>query len=333
MSKKALQSSGGALLQQTLDNAGSNFAELYSRIAGTGNVFYCDAVNGSDTTGDGSSEKPFASLLNAYNACVSGHNDVVVLVGDGGTTATQRQTAAFTWAKNATHLVGDCSPSLYSQRARIAPGTAATAYTPLMTISGSGCNFENIQFWHGFATGTTAQICLSITGSRNVFKGCQIAGMGDAASAADAGSRSIKLATGGENLFKDCSIGIDTVTRSAANASVEFASGTARNVFKDCVFPFMTSAATPLGFIGSGAACHDRHQIFENCHFLNAAGSGSTTISGLGTLAAASGGVLVFKQCMLVGITEYGTDATTRGVCYVDNAYAAATSGIGINPT
>jgi hypothetical protein len=40
------------------------------------------------------------------------------------------------------------------------------------------------------------------------------------------------------------------------------------------------------------------------------------------------------KDCTLVGITEFGTDATSRGQIYVDGAAAtAATTGIAVNPT
>lgn len=334
MAKKALQTIGGVLTGETLTNLESNLAELYSKIGPFGDVFYCDYANGSDSTGDGTADKPFQTLSAAYTEATSGANDVVVLVGDGGTAASQRQTAALTWSKSAVHLLGISAPTLYSQRARIAPTTTATAYTPLITISGNGNVFANIQFYHGFATGTTAQIAISLTGSRNVFRNCHIAGMADDASAQDAGSRCIKFATGGENLFDHCVIGVDTVTRTAANASLEFATGTARNVFKKCVFPFMTSAATPLGYIGSAAACMDRHQIFADCAFINAVASTSTTMSGLGTLAASAGGLLLFKNPTLVGITEFGTDATTRALCYVDGAApTAATSGIAVNPT
>jgi hypothetical protein len=158
-------------------------------------------------------------------------------------------------------------------------------------------------------------------------------GMADAGSAGDAGSRNLKL-TGAEHTFVSCTIGLDTVTRTAANASLEFASGTARNRFVDCLFPFMTSASTPLGIIVSAAAGMDRWQAFERCSFINNVGSTSTTMSGLSTMAASTGGLLMFKDCTLVGITEFGTDATSRGQCWVDGAApTAGTSGVAVNPT
>ena len=92
--------------------------------------------------------------------------------------------------------------------------------------------------------------------------------------------------------------------------------------------------ATVLGYIGTGSGNMDRSNVFDSCIFDNAVQSTSTTMSGLGTLAASAGGLLLFKDCTLVGITEFGTDATTRGQCYVDGAApTAATSGIAVNPT
>lgn len=299
----------------------------------SGNYYFVDAVSGADGN-TGAADFPMRTLSAAYGRCVAGNNDVVVIVGDGATTGTQRVDAAFTWAKAATHLIGMCSPTLYSQRARIAPTSSTTAFANFFTVSASGCYFANVQWFHGFATGTTAAICMTITGGRNVFVNCQLAGMGDAASAQDTGSRSLKITTTGENVFQSCVIGIDTVTRTVANASVELATAVPRNSFLDCVFPFMTSSAAALGYLGSVAGCVDRTNEFVRCRFINAAQSGSTTMSGLGTLPASAGGLLLFKDCTLVGITEFGTDATTRGQCYVDGgAPTAGSSGIAVNPT
>lgn len=336
MAQEALQPAGGAILDSTLEAIDGNFSQLFGGLFRAGNVYYCDYANGSDNNDGLTAATATQTLSAAYGLATSGNNDVIVLVGNGAANGSQRLSAAFTWAKNATHLLGVTAPVLYSQRARIAPTAAVTAFTPFFTISGNGCIFENIQWFHGFDTGTTAQINMVLTGSRNFFRNCHIAGMGDAASAQDAGSRSLKIGSSGsgENVFESCVIGIDTVTRTAANASIEFTAATTRNVFRNCLFPFMTSAATPLGYIGSASGCMDRHQVFENCSFINAIKSTSTTMDALGTLAASAGGLLLFKNSTLVGITEFGTDATTRALCYVDGgAPTAATSGIAVNPT
>lgn len=307
-----------------------NFSQLFAAVPGAvGNIYYVNAVTGSDTSGTGSSSNPYATLAVAYAACVTGHNDVVIIIGNGTTAATARVDTAFVWSKDATHLFGFCSPTLYSQRARIAPTGATTAFANFFTVSGNGCLFQNIQWFHGFNTGTTAEICMTITGSRNVFLRCHIAGMGDAASAADAGSRSLKIgsAGSGENVFEDCVIGLDTVTRSAANASLELAGATPRNVFRRCEFPFMTSSATVLGILGTGADCLDRFNLFEQCTFMNAIKSSSTQMTVLASLTnAAPGGMLLFRQCSMIGATKFG-DTLALANSYLDMAAVSGSAG------
>lgn len=296
------------------------------------NAYYCDPANGNDQN-VGSASSPVQSLAQAYALCESGCNDAVILVGDGTTTATARLSSGFTWAKNATHLIGLSSGVNLSNRSRIAPTSGATAFANFFTVSANGCLFSNIQWFHGFGTGTTAQICLTVTGGRNLFQNCHIAGMGDDASAQSATSRSLKISGTGENQFVACTIGLDTVTRTVANASVEFAGGAPRNEFIDCVFPFMTSAATPLGIIVSAAAGSDRFQLFRNCQFLNAVGSTSTTMTGLATLAASMGGLLLLIDCTCVGMTDLFTDTTTRDQIRINGAApTAATTGLAITP-
>lgn len=324
----------GSFTTSTKDLINANFSQLFGKLLAVGNVYYLNPVNGNDTTGDGSSAKPYKTLATAYAACVSGNNDVVVLIGDGSTTATARVDAAFTWAKNATHLLGICSPTLMSQRARIAPTASTTAFKAFFTVSGNGCIFQNIQWFHGFSTGTTAMICMTVSGSRNVFQNCHFAGMGDAASAADTGSRSLKLTTGGENVFEDCTVGIDTVTRSDANASLELASGTTRNVFRRCIFPFHTSAAGVLGILGTGNACVDRFCAFEDCSFINAIKSASTQMTVLASFTTADpGGLLWFRRSSGVGFTKFG-DTNALANSYIEMpAVSASAGGLGVNPS
>lgn len=301
----------------------------------TGNYFFVNPSIGADGN-PGTPELPLATLSGALSRCTAGNNDVVILIGDGGTANTARLSSNLAWNKRATHLIGITAPTGVAQRARIAPTAATTAFANMITVSVSGCYFANFSVFHGFDTGTTSQICWTDTGGRNYYENVQFGGMGDAASAQSTGSRSLKIGSGGtgENTFVRCTIGLDTVTRTVANASLEFAGATPRNRFIECVFPFQTSAATPLGIIGTGAACMDRWQLFERCSFVNNVQSTSTTLDALATLPASAGGLLLMKNCTMVGVTEFGTDATSRGQIYVDGAApTAATSGIAVNPT
>jgi hypothetical protein len=299
----------------------------------TGNYYFVDPANGADGN-EGSVELPLATLDGALDKCTAGNNDVVILIGDGATTNTARLSATLTWDKNATHLIGITAPTGVAQRARIAPTAGASAFTPMVNVTASGCYFANFSLFHGFGTGTTAQICWVDAGGRNYYENVNFGGMGDAASAADAGSRSLKISgTTGENTFVRCTVGLDTIARGAANASLEFASGTPRNRFIECMFPFQASAGTPLGILTSAAAAMDRWQSFERCVFINNVESTSTTMTALVTLAASSGGLVLLKDCTTVGVTDLFSDATTAGQMYVDGgAPTAATTALAVAP-
>lgn len=317
----------------------------------TGTVYFVDYVNGSDGN-TGAADQPLQTLYGAHSKMTAGRNDVAVIVGDGSTTATQRLSLAnaqainpaatagtLVWSKNACHIVGMCAPTVVSQRARIAPPTGTYTMATFgsgnfVTVSASGCIFSNFSVFNGFSTGGTNQIAWTDSGGRNYYSNVMFGGAADTASATATSSRSLLISGGGEHTFDSCEFGLDTVTRTVANATLQFSGGTARNTFRNCNFAFQTSAATPLGIIVAAAAGMDRWQKFDNCSFINNVQSTSTTMDALATLPASAGGLLLMKNCTLVGITEFGTDATSRGQIYVDGAApTAGTSGIAVNPT
>lgn len=309
-------------INQNINAAGVGFIN--------GNIIMLDPFAGVDTN-DGITA-PVNTLGRAYAIGREGKNDVIALISNGLTTSSARLGAAFTWSKNALHLVGVCDGVNLSNRARIAPFTAATAFANFFTLSGSGCLFQNVEIYAGFTTGTTAAICLTVTGGRNMFYNSHIVGMSDAASAADAGSRSVKISGTGENQFVNCTIGDDTTARTNANASVEFAGGTPRNEFRSCLFPFDSGDGNSLGvkmLTGGG----DRFQLFDRCMFINAIKSGGTSMTALGAISALGGGpngMIVYRDCGLVGIAEW--EGTTKASAYVVGPAVSSSMGIGVNP-
>ncbi len=325
----------GAFTGATLDAANRNFQTLFNLTFTPGNVIWCAPAYGSDQADGLTPDTAVQTLGVAYAKLRTGRNDVLALISDGASTGSARLSSAFTWAKDAAHLVGISSGTTVSNRSRIAPTAGVTAFANFFTVSASGCLFQNIQFYAGFGTGSSTGIAVTVSGGRNVFKGCHIAGMVDAASAQSANARSLKV-TGldGENMFVDCTIGADTVTRTQANASLELAGGTPRNQFIDCVFPFMGSAAGVLGILGTGNSCVDRWNLFKNCVFTNAIKSTSTPMTALASFTTnAPGGLLVFKNSMTIGITKWG-DTNGLANSYIDMAQpAAASGGLGVNPT
>lgn len=304
--------------------------------ATTGNVYYCDPVNGLDTN-DGQTPNavqlsgghgPVQSLQAGYNLLRSGFNDVLVLIGNGASTGSARITT-FTWSKNAAHLIGVCAPSAISQRARIAnPTTAGLVITAnFFTVSGNGCLFSNLSFFQGAGagqTGVVAAILMTITGSRNAFVNCDFEGMGDATSATDAGSRNILIKGGGaENYFLHCNVGLDTVERTNANASVELQNGSARNYFEDCTFLFWSSDGLQYALLVATAAAMDRFILFKGCNFIAGVG---TEIAAVFHAVAGAGGIICFDSTSGVfNVTALG-DATTLGQTWASGG--TATNGV-----
>lgn len=299
----------------------------------TGKIFYLDPKNGNDlwtgtaATNQGAGVGPVKTLSAGYALLSSGNNDVLVLIGDGTTSATARLSATFTWSKNAAHFIGICSPSVVSQRARIAPTSGATAFANFFVVSGNGCYFANLQWFQGFGTGTAAEIAMTVSGTRNTFRNCHFAGMGDAASAADAGSRNL-LVSAGENFFQHCAIGIDTVSRTNGNASLEISGNAARNVFEDCLFAMDAGSNAEFHFLAAAAAAIDRYTLFKNCAFINAIQSGATGLTGGFKLAASAGGMVVLQNCYSVGATNWGADATSKGQIYLSTPITTNAGGL-----
>lgn len=294
-----------------------------------GNIIMLDPFAGVDTN-DGITA-PVNTLTRAYGIGREGMNDVIALISNGLTTSTARVNSAFVWAKDALHLVGvSCGVNL-SNRSRIAPSTSATGFANFFTVSGSGCLFSNVQLFQGFGTGVGAEIALTVTGGRNLFYNCHIAGMGDTNGATDNGSRNVKISGTGENQFVNCTIGLDTVSRTGSNASVEFAGGTTRNEFIDCLFPFDSGDGNTLG-VTVPAAGMDRFNLFKRCDFINAIKSGATSMTALGHIAAQTSpaGMLVYRDCGLVGIAEW--EGTTKTAAYVIGPAVSSSMGIGVNP-
>lgn len=267
-----------------------------------GNWYFCDYANGSNGN-DGTLDSPFKTIAYAHELATAGNNDVIVIVGDGSTTASQRLEESLTWSKNATHLIGMTAPSMFAQRARITTLTTATTnINPLMTVSASGCLFANFSFFQGVGQASTDEQLILITGDRNAFVNVQFGGMGHANGAARAGSYVIGLSGGDENLFQGCAIGLETVARSAANASVKLVAASQRNIFQDCVFQMYPTAATPL-FVDANLSggLNGSTMIFRRCSFQALLGAASgTQPSVTATVHASVNGTIYFDQCTTV---------------------------------
>ena len=260
-----------------------------------GRYYFVDYVNGNDgndglaATQSDSDQRtgPMQTLLAAYNASgggstTDGKNDIICVIGGGGTGSTYTQRVAkdvtstpvgFCWSKSNLHLWGLCPPQRQHQRARISCASTDITMTTLFYITGSNCFFGNLAFFIGHA-GDVDQIAVYNNAIGNYFYNCSIQGGVHATCGARAGIASLKLA-GAENTFQGCTIGNTTIQKSAASGVVTVVNGTAsaltttRTKFFDCDFETaITTGGTGHTFIKVGSYGIDRFMEFQDCRFL-----------------------------------------------------------------
>lgn len=275
-------------------------------LGGEAKAFFVDPANGADGNSGLSPEKTdsLKTVAAAYAKCTDKQGDVVYLLNDGNTSGSARETAALVWAKDNTHLVGLCAPSI-NQRSRITPPTTSAvdvdAFTPFLTVSGNGCIFSNIALVQGQSEDSKASVGILCSGLRNYFSNVSVL-TGQHANQGDEAATTWVTVTGEENVFEDCYIGTDTIARSAANTSVRFGSGAtdqaARNIFRRCVFAMFADATSPFFISAPTENDVQRWNLFDNCSFIN---SGSSSLVAGVNWVATSGNVLL-KDCAFSGV-------------------------------
>ncbi len=274
-------------------------------------TFFVHGANGSDGNDGRTPKKALAKVSKAHSLMTANSNDVCFVMANGANSGQVGETATITWSKDGTHLIGVAAPGLVAQRAKISPeGASVTDVTPVLTVSADGCMFSGLHFFQNWAT-SAANICVNVTGFRNVFLNCHIAGGGHATGAGHAGMRSLVVdspGTEGENYFKGCTIGLDTIARGgAASAEIEFKSATNRNIFDDCIVLARTTGAAHR-LVTIGAAGISRWVIFRNTIFWEDTTGGGTSMTEMMDVPANAGGLVFLQDCHVVGATLESTN-------------------------
>lgn len=295
----------------------------------TGNAWFVKPASGADGNSGTSPDTAFKTLARALAMATANNNDVIYLIAESNTASgtTDYQSSTLTWNKDLTHLVGVCSPSQFSQRARIAQTSTATGISPLVNITANGCYFANFSIFQGVADATSLVAC-QVTGSRNVFQNVTFAGIGNATQVA-AGAASLKLAAAQENIFQHCMIGQDTISVDQNCTGLSCTSSATRNTFENCVFDSYISNA---GFatVTIGANGIDRTLSFNNCQFWAKSTNKAVTQTSVFSIPSISQGAIVLFNSSF--FTDGGTsgvwDSNSRGIIW-NNTAAAAASGAG----
>jgi len=291
------------------------------------NIYLVDAANGSDTNPGTSFAAPLATIAAAEALCVANQHDVVlVLAGSSGNTLS----AALTWDKSYTHLVGMCAPSMAGQRARIFQLSTLTGASPLINVTASGCIFKSLYVFQG-VDDATSLINVQVTGGRNYFENVHFAGGGHATMAINGGA-SLKLDAAEENLFRHCTIGVDTVAAATGMVGILFDTEAHRNVFEDCHLSMLAGHAGAAWVEVADGTGIDRYTIFNRCIFSNTNKENFEMSSGfvIPAVAANKPARFILKNCIGYGAAKW--DANDRGVLLGDmNAVTGADlSGVAV---
>jgi len=285
-------------------------------------AFFVDPANGLASNDGLTPQTAVKSVATAYAKTTSGNNDVVYMIGgaSGDTLA-----ATLAWSNDYTHLIGLSSPLPgVGQRCRIVGG-ATTDLTEVVTFSGDGCIVANVQIAN-YADANVDSGAMTVSGDRNVFYNCFIAGMGHATPAARAGSYSLKV-TGSENLFERFSIGLDTVIRAAANAELSV-SGTRNRFWNGEILSYSDTAGKFAAIVAEGV---DRWVEFKDVLFHNFSGNWAQALTNALNVSAASTHYVILRgNCQFVGYTGIADTVT-----HVYGAGAAPNAGmfLSTNPT
>src|SRR3990167_2534747 len=273
-----------------------------------GNIWYVDPGAGSDTANAGKDpDDAYATIASAFSSATADNDDVVVIAGTSATGRTA-ETAVITWAKRRTHMVGNGGPRRINSRNGL--GTASTltgqTTTAIFTVTGNNCIFANMSF----ATFQDNNILVDVQSDYNTFMNVHFQGIGHDTAGDDANARSLYLNASEENEFINCTIGLDTVTRSAANSSLELSGSCARNKFINCDFPMFADAATPTWVKADTGNAYERFLTFENCTFFNPTNASSTALTIGMDLSATGNGDIYLLDCWWRGATDLANTYT-----------------------
>jgi hypothetical protein len=314
--------------------------------------FYLDIYSGNDAYNGRSPNQAFKTLARAYGAMVSGRGDTLHVLPyvDPTTGATSNGFGQVidavdeyglvpvlhggaVWAKNNCHIVGDAIPG-QNPRSSIRLATTDVLTTNLFTVSGSDCYFENIG-WQQGSTLATAQVCLTITGQRNLFLNCAAQGfaVANATRTTVSGDRSLVFDGGGvqngENLWIGGQIGVNTVPRgNVACAEIEAKGAAARNIILGALVATqaLTGGTNANLFVLVGAGGLQDWLIIANSWMLNNAWTSGAGLMAKGVnVSATAGGALVLPRTQIGGVVAGALQVTNNGNVLVDGVGGAAT--------
>ena len=276
-----------------------------------GNVWHVKPYSGLDANSGKSPRDAFKTVAKAHDAMTANQNDICLFYAESNVSATTTdyQSSVLTWSKDLCHLIGVNAGNRISPRSRIAAISSWTSANPTMVVSADGCYISGIQIWSGMDDVTTLG-ALKVTGQRNNFQRCHIAGMGVAAynDIADAYSLLLSGTSCAENEFHECTIGANIQTLGAAvNSQIRTAALCFDNHFYDCEVRLKAGHNTNAIYLRVPTTTMQGQLSFNNCRFTN---NGANTLTYGAVIHASAGGKVYFKGTSIDATDVASADET-----------------------
>jgi len=275
------------------------------------NYYFVDPTSSraSDNNSGKSISEPLSTISAAEDLCTANQHDTVFYIA-GSSSITE--SAAITWDKNYTHLIGIAAPTRVAQRARIFQLSTLTGASPLLNITATGCIFKNFYIFQGVADATSL-INVQVTGGRNYFENVHFAGGGHATQAIDGGA-SLKLNGAEENTFVNCTIGVDTIDAATGMVGILWDGEAHRNTFENCTVRMRAGNAGAAFMEIADATGIDRDNTFVGCRFINNHTGTAMTSAFVAPAGMGAPRRIFFQDCMVYGSTKL--DANDRDVFF-----------------
>lgn len=273
-------------LQMLLDGANSLIR---------GEVFFVDPKAGNNLNTGANAEEAFADLQTAYNACVDGRGDSIVILSAGTTAAetTSYLDQQILWAKSGISVHGIAAPVRMFGRARIASKERTTGALTTLSFDATGGVYKILDSAKGFTTaGFAAGQIIAVDTTSNTNDGNKTI----TAIAADGSSVTVA-----ESVTTESAATAGSTTIKSYNAQNILLTGS-NNSFYNIELWNGGSVAGALG----GLKVASLRNYFENCHIVG--GAGCTATANERSLELAVGA----QDNNFVNCT-FGTDTVDRG--------------------
>ena len=239
-----------------------------------GNFYYVNAYTGDDNADGTTPDTAVKSCRQGLALATANHHDTVYFIANSNTEASTADflTSALDWNKDGVNLIGigNGNNTYIGSRSKIINATTSACPANMFTLSANNCIISGLEIMHhnGVADLSTAEICMVLSGMRNVIMNCQISGIGG--SYLDTVGSASLYVTGAENYFSNCYIGLDTVIRAECLSEIIIGgsggSAGTRNIFENCIINSYTSSTSFKGVLFSNASSHTM-TIFKDCIF------------------------------------------------------------------